>query len=59
MATLVEKVKKIIMGNRRINIGEVAADVGISVGSYHTIFSEILDIKRVATKFAPKLLSID
>ena len=42
-----EIVKKIVMENRRITIKEVAEDVGISVGSCHAIFSDILGLKRV------------
>ena len=54
-----EAVKEIVMENRRITIREVAEDVGISVGSCHAIFSDILDLKRVAAKFVPKLLNFD
>ena len=54
-----EAVKKIVMENRRITIREVAEDVGISVGSCHAIFSDILGLKRVAAKFVPKLLNFD
>ena len=49
-----ETVKKIVMENRRITIREIAEDVGISVGSCHAIFSDILGLKRVAAKFVPK-----
>ena len=52
-------VKKIVMENRRITIREVAEDVGISVGSCHAILSDILGLKRVATKFVPNLLNFD
>lgn len=55
----VEKVKEIVMENRRITIREVADDVGISVGSCHTIFSDILGMKRVAAKFVPKLINFE
>ena len=54
-----EAVKKIVMENRRITIREVAEDVGISVGSCHAIFSDILGLKRVAAKFVPNLLIFD
>ena len=54
-----ETVKKIVMENRRITIREAAEDVGISVGSYHAIFSDILSLKRVAAKFVPELLNFD
>ena len=53
-----EAVKKIVMENRRITIRKVAEDVGISVGSCHAIFSDILGL-CVAAKFVPKLLNFD
>ena len=47
------------MENRRITIREVSEDVGISVGSLHAIFSDILGLKRVAAKYVLKLLNFD
>ncbi|XP_018337789.1 PREDICTED: putative uncharacterized protein FLJ37770 [Trachymyrmex septentrionalis] len=38
----VERVKKMILENRRITIREVADDVGISFGSCQAIFSDVL-----------------
>jgi len=55
----VEEVKKIVMENRRITIREVAEDVGISVGSCHAIFSDVLGMTKRAAKFVPKLLNFD
>ena len=52
-----EKVKEMVMNDRRITIREVADDVGISIGSCHEIFSSALGMKRVAAKFVPKLLN--
>ncbi|WP_221936002.1 hypothetical protein, partial [Klebsiella pneumoniae] len=43
----VEEVKKIVLENRR----EVAEGVGISVGSCHEIFSNVLGMRRVSAKF--------
>ena len=54
-----EAVKKIVMENRRVIIREVAEDFGISVGSCHAIFSNILGLKHVAAKFVSKLLNFD
>ena len=54
-----EAVKKIVMENRRITIREVAQVVGISIGSCHAIFSDILGRKRVSAKFVPRLLNFD
>ena len=38
----VEKVKEMVMNDRQIIIREVADDVGISIGSCHAIFSNVL-----------------
>ena len=38
---------------------EVAENVGISIGSCHSIFSNFLGMKRVAAKFVPKLLNFE
>ena len=43
-----EAVKRIVMENCQIAMREVAENVGISVGSCHEIFSDILGVKRVA-----------
>ena len=55
----VEKMKKMVMNDRRIIIREVADEVGISIGSCHEIFSNVLGMKRVAAKFVPKLLNFE
>ena len=44
----VEKVKEMDINHRRITIRDVADDVGISIGSCHEIFSNVLGMKRVA-----------
>ena len=55
----VEKVKEIVMNDRRITIREVADDVGISISSCHEIFSNVLGMKHVKAKFVPKLLNFE
>ncbi|MCP6711290.1 helix-turn-helix domain-containing protein, partial [Klebsiella pneumoniae] len=52
----VEEVKKIVLGNRRITIREIADDIGISFGSCQSILTGVLDMRRVSAKFVPKLL---
>ena len=52
-----EKVKEMVMNDRRITIREVADDVGISIGSCHKNFSNVLGMERVAAKFVSKLLN--
>ena len=54
-----EKVKEMVMNDRRFTIREVADDVGISIGSCHEIFSNTLGMKRVAAKCVPKLLNFE
>ena len=55
----VEKVKEMVMNDRQITIREVADNVGISIGSCHEIFSNVLGMKRVAANFVPKLLNFN
>jgi hypothetical protein len=50
-------VEKMVMIARRITIREVADGVGISIGSCHNLYSNVLAMKRVAAKFIPKLLT--
>ena len=54
----VEKVKEMVMNDRQMTIREVA-DVGISIGSCHEIYSNVSGMKRVAAKFVPKLLNFE
>lgn len=49
----VEKVKNMIMDNRRITIREILDDVGILIGLCHAICTDVLSIKRVEIKFVP------
>ncbi|EFN77551.1 hypothetical protein EAI_11566, partial [Harpegnathos saltator] len=42
----VEKVKEIVLANRRITIREVAEEIGISRGSREAIFTNVSNIKR-------------
>ena len=47
------------MNDRRITIREVADDFGISIGSSHEIFSNVLGMKRRTATFVPKLLNFE
>ncbi|UYV79906.1 hypothetical protein LAZ67_18001018 [Cordylochernes scorpioides] len=55
----INEVEKRILTNRRITVREVAEDLNISIGSFHSIFINDLGVKRVAAKFVPKLLNCD
>ena len=53
----IEKVKKIVLENRRVGIREVAEALNISYGSTQHIAVHVLGMKRVATRFVPKDLN--
>ncbi|UYV75234.1 hypothetical protein LAZ67_12003040 [Cordylochernes scorpioides] len=55
----INEVEKMILANRRITVREVAEDLNISIGSFHSIFINDLGMRRVAAKFVPKLLNCD
>ncbi|XP_043071211.1 protein GVQW3-like [Drosophila grimshawi] len=52
-------VEKMVLANRRITVREVAEELDISIGSWHSIFINDLGMRRVAAKFVPKLLNCD
>jgi DNA-binding transcriptional regulator GbsR (MarR family) len=47
----VDKVKDLVLENRRITIHEVANILGISVGSVHTSLKDSLNMHNIAMKF--------
>ena len=55
----IEAVKKMILDNRRITIGELADDVGISLGSCQAIFTDVLGMERAAAKIVINLLNFE
>ncbi|UYV81324.1 hypothetical protein LAZ67_20000772 [Cordylochernes scorpioides] len=55
----INEVEKLILANRRITVREVAEDLNISIGSFHSIFINDLGMRRVVAKFVPKLLNCD
>ena len=56
---MIERVRQIICEDRRRTIDEVSMLVGISHGTCHKILTENLKMRRVASKFVPRLLSVD
>jgi hypothetical protein len=52
-------VKNVIHGNRQLAVQEVAEEVGISIGSCHTILMEDLGMHGVPAKFVSRLLTDD
>jgi len=55
----IDAVLYLIAQNRRLTIRETAEDVGISFGSCQAILTEKLNMKRVAAKFVPCVLTED
>jgi len=48
-----------IRENRRLTVREDADEVGISIGSFHQIFTKKLQMRCVSAKFVPRLLTDD
>ena len=47
------------MQDRRITVRELADEVGVSIGSEHTILTADLAFRRVSAKFVPKLPTME
>ena len=56
---MVEKVRSLVLKDRRITIREICDEVEILIGSCQSILTEELGMKRVAAKFVPRLLTLD
>ena len=56
---MIESVCQIIREDLRHTIDEVSMLVGISHGTCHKILTEDLKMRRVASKFVPRPLSVD
>jgi len=56
---MIDSVRQIIREDRRRTIDEVSMLVGISHGSCHKILTEDFKMQHVASKFVPRLLSVD
>ncbi len=50
----VEKVKKIVLENRRVTEREIASELNISNGSAHSIIHDVLGMRRVSARLVPK-----
>jgi len=56
---LIERMFQIIREDRRPTIDEVSMLVGISHETCHKILTEDLKMRRVGSKFVPRILSVD
>ena len=59
MPEMTESVRQIIREDRHCTIDEVSMLVGISHETCHKILTEDLKMRRVASKFMLRLLSVD
>jgi len=48
-----------VRNDRRITVRELADEAGISIGPYHEILMKNLQMRRVAAKFVPQLLTLE
>src|SRR5215469_17284062 len=53
----IRRIEKLIMENRRISIGKIAAEVGVSRGTVHNIIHEELHMSKVSARCVPRLLT--
>ena len=56
---MVERVRQIIRKDHHCTIDEVSMLLGISHGTCHKILTQDLKMRRVTSKFVPRLLSVD
>jgi len=56
---VINQVQTLVMQDRRITVRELADEVGVSIGSVHTILTADLGLRRVSVKFVPKLLTME
>ena len=56
---MIDRVRQIIREDRHRTTDEVSKLLGISHGTCHKILTEDLKMRRIASKFVPRLLSVD
>lgn len=53
------KVHKIVLENRKVKLREIADTLKISEGSVHTILHQHLSMRKLFSKWVPRLLTVD
>ncbi|KAJ4430931.1 hypothetical protein ANN_19524 [Periplaneta americana] len=56
---IAQRVRNVVTDDRRKTIKEIAAEVGISVGSVHNVLHKHLNMHYVSQKLVPKMLSAE
>mgnify|MGYP003623263763 CR=1 FL=1 len=58
-AANIERVEKLVLEDRRVSVKSIASKVGISVGSVHTIMHDDLKMRKVSSRWVPRMLTED
>ncbi|XP_049846625.1 protein GVQW3-like [Schistocerca gregaria] len=56
---MIKKVERIVLGDRRMTVEQIASRVGISVGSVHTILHDDPKMRKVSSRWVPRMLTDD
>jgi hypothetical protein len=56
---VIEQVRTAIMQDLRITVREIETELGVSIGSVHSILTKDLHMRRVSAKFVSKLLKME
>ena len=56
---LIDQVWTFVMQDCHVTIQELAEEVGMSIGSVHSILTDDLGMWRVSAKIVPKLLTVE
>jgi len=56
---VINQVRTLVMQDRRITVRELAEEVGVSIGTLHTILTADLGFRGVSAKFVPTLLTME
>ena len=56
---LIGQIKNFMDKNRRVSIEAISAQFDVSVGTVHTIIHEDLKMRKICTKFVPRVLRED
>lgn len=55
----IRRVEQIILEDRRMNVRDISAELGISIGSVESIIHEHLQYRKVTARWVPKLLNFE
>jgi len=54
---MIERVEQMVMEDRCLNVKQIAANAGISVGSVDTILHDDLKMRKVSARWVPRMLT--